>query len=161
MKVDSQTNALFAAISARQATRSAVATPRSGAVSIANPEPNDSASGVSELDFASMTPGEMQGVAKKLFEAGDIDLTELFMLQTMGVPLGKMGPQGEFVELSADEKEGFSSRPIDYFQGTKNAISYLEQTGQAANPKSGYGSWQDILAALHQRQGTPGLDVTV
>jgi hypothetical protein len=115
-----------------------------------------------EYDFSSMTPAEMHDVADKLFKAGEIDLTQLFMLQNMGIPLGRMGDQGQFVPLTAAERDSFSSQPYDYFAGTKGAMTFLEQSGRTYDPKSGYERWQGILEALERRQGAPsGFDVTV
>jgi hypothetical protein len=156
MKVDSQTNALFAALSARHATKSAASGSGAAGSRTANAEAGDSAStGVSEFDFASMTPSDMQEAAKKLFKTGDIDLTQLFMLQNMGVPLGKMGASGEFVPLSDAQRDTFRGQSYDYLSGARDAISYIEQSGRASDPKSGYGSWQGILNVLQNRQGTP------
>lgn len=98
--------------------------------------------------FTNMTPNRMQGAAQDLYKSGKIDLTQLHMLQTAGVPLGRQGPHGEFIPLTASEKASYSNNPVNYVQLTKGAMAFLEQTGSASDPKSGYEQWKGILAAL-------------
>jgi hypothetical protein len=112
-----------------------------------------SASAISTYDFTSMTPKEMQGVAARLHQSGAIDLTQFFMLENAGVPLGKVGANGEFVPLSAAEREGFRNTPTDFIQIARNALAGIESQGRAADPTSGYQGWKDILALLQNRQG--------
>lgn len=102
----------------------------------------------------------MQDVATQLYKSGEIDLTQLFMLQNAGIPLGKIGPNGEFIQLSAAEHESYRNTPIDFIHAAKEAIAGNEHQGRASDPKSGYGSWKDILAVLQNRQGqVAGIDV--
>jgi hypothetical protein len=105
------------------------------------------------LDLSNMTPNQMQGIAKDLWKSGKIDLTQLLMLQTAGMPLGRVGPQGEFIHLTEAERESFGSQPVNYPQIVQNALDYLEQSGRAADPTSGYKSWQGIQSALEQLSG--------
>ena len=105
------------------------------------------------LDLTNMTPNQMQGVAKDLWKSGKIDLTQLLMLQTAGMPLGKVGPQGEFVHLTDAERQAFGSQPVNYFEITQGAMDYLQQSGRANDPTSGYESWQGIQSALEQLSG--------
>lgn len=99
-------------------------------------------------DVSHMTPNQMQAVATDLWQAGKIDLSQLFMLQTAGVPVGKQGPQGEFVALTAAEQASYGNTPVDYIQVSKDAIAGIEWRHQAADPTSGYTQWKGILATL-------------
>lgn len=99
-------------------------------------------------DFANMTPNQMHDAAQDLYKSGKIDLTQLLMLQTAGVPIGRQGANGEFVPLSESEKASYSSKPMDYVQAARDAIKFLEQAGLASDPKSGAEQWKGILAAL-------------
>jgi hypothetical protein len=108
----------------------------------------NSATTASDRDFRSMTPRQMHGVANALHAAGKIDATQLLMLQTAGMPIGKMGPSGEYIPLSDAEKASYGNRPVNYLQTITDAIAHLEQTGAAYDPKSGYEAWKGILLAL-------------
>jgi tryptophanyl-tRNA synthetase len=99
-------------------------------------------------NFTNMTSSQMQGATQDLFKSGKIDFTQLFMLQNAGVPIGRQGAHGEFIELSAAEKASFSHTPMNYVQLSKGAISVLEKTGYATDPKSGYEQWKGILTTL-------------
>ncbi len=105
------------------------------------------------FDFTSMTPNQMKGAANALYKSGQIDLTQVFMLENAGRPLGKTGANGEFIPLSATEREATGNTPVNYIRTAKDAMNYLEQTGQAADPKSGYAQWQGILDTLQTMQG--------
>lgn len=119
-------------------------------------------SAVSTYDFTSMTPKDMQSVAARLHQSGAIDLTQLFILENAGGPLGKVGAHGEFVPLSAAEREGFRNTPTDFIQIAKNALAGIESQGRAADPTSGYQGWKDILTLLQNRQGqVSGIDLRV
>lgn len=109
------------------------------------------------LDFTRMTPGEMKGVAKGLFDAGEIDLTQLFMLQTAGAALGKVGANGEFVPLSDAERDAFNNQPTNYFQVAQGAMEFIEQSNRANDPTAGYANWKGIVQALQRATG--GVDV--
>jgi len=108
-------------------------------------------------DYSRMTPREMQGIAQSLYESGKIDVTQLFMLQNAGMPLGKAGANGEFVPLTAAERASFQDKPVNYLKISQDAITNLEQSGKASDPKSGYAQWTGILSAL--KQSTSGVDV--
>ena len=108
-------------------------------------------------DYTRMTPREMQGIAQSLYESGKIDLTQLFMLQNAGMPLGKVGANGEFVSLTAAERASFQDKPVNYLKIGQDAIANLEQSGKASDPKSGYTQWTGILSAL--RQTSTGVDI--
>jgi hypothetical protein len=102
----------------------------------------------SGYDVANMTPNQMQGVAQELYKSGKIDLTQLFMLQNAGMPIGREGANGEFIPLSVAEKTRFSQTPTNYISIVEGAIRFIEQTGMASDPKSGYAQWKGVLAAL-------------
>jgi len=124
----------------------------SAAQAATSPEPARSAP-AEVLDLTNMTPNQMQGIAKDLWKSGKIDLTQLLMLQTAGMPLGKVGPNGEFVQLTEADREAFGSQPVNYFKITQGAMDYLQQSGRANDPTSGYKNWQGIQAALEQLSG--------
>jgi hypothetical protein len=46
----------------------------------------DDASSGDTYDFTDMTPSQMQTAAENLYQSGDIDLTQAFKLQTIGLP---------------------------------------------------------------------------
>jgi hypothetical protein len=119
--------------------------------------PTSDRSGDDGVDFTNITPAEMHDVAQKMFEAGEIDLTQLLMLQTAGMPLGKLGPNGEFQPLSDAEKAQFANTPRNYLEISQDAMAFLEQTGKASDPTSGYKLWQGIFETL--QNGTAGVDV--
>jgi hypothetical protein len=103
-------------------------------------------------DYTNMTPAQMKTAAQGMYDAGKIDLTELFKLQTAGMPLGKAGPNGEFVQLTEAEKAAASAEPVNYLQTFKDGISFLEQTGYATDSKSGYAQMKHILETLQSSQ---------
>ena len=99
----------YAQVGARQQT--AVSGTGLDAVLTAASQPGGGAaasSSVSQYDFRKMTPDQMKGVAKDLYQSGKIDLSQLLILETAGVPIGKVGAKGEFVPLSASEKASYS-----------------------------------------------------
>jgi hypothetical protein len=101
-----------------------------------------------KFDFTNMTPRQMKGVANELFKQGKIDIDQLFQLETAGVPLGKQGAHGEFVELTSAEKESYMNKPVNYIKHTADCINFLEQTGYANDPKSGYEMMRNLLGKL-------------
>lgn len=104
----------------------------------------------SPADYTRMTPSEMSRVAQGLYDGGKIDIIELFVLQNAGMPLGKAGPNGEFVPLTDAERAAASAKPVDYIKTFTEGIRFLEQTGYAMDPESGYESMKHILATLQQ-----------
>lgn len=113
-------------------------------------------------DFTSMTSNQMKSVAKGLFDTGKIGLTQLFQLENAGIPLGKAGPNGEFIALSPEERESFRNTPMNYMDLIKDAMSGIEAQGKAADLTSGYQSWKDLLSVLQDNQGSvSGVDVRV
>lgn len=110
----------------------------------------------SDVDFTNITPAEMHGVAQQMYEAGEIDLTQLLMLQTAGMPLGKVGANGEYVELSEAEKAQYANTPRNYLEISRDAMAFLEQSGKASDPTSGYKLWQGIFESL--QNATSGVD---
>lgn len=117
---------------------------------IGGAEGGGAAAGASGHDFRSMTPSQMRGVASDLLKSGEIDMTQLLMLQQAGMPLGRLGANGEVVPLSASEQAAHGNRHVDYLQVAADAIAQLERTGSASDPKSGYGQWQGILTVLQE-----------
>lgn len=105
-----------------------------------------------DRDFTRMTPNDMKTAAKKLFDDGKIDLHQLGMLQMAG-PLGKVGPNGQFIPFTPAEKAQIDNTPVNYIQMTKDAIAGIESRGQASSPTSGYRDWKALNALLTQQQG--------
>ena len=151
------------ALMARQGANSAAKTAGSSggaADSAATASTGQSSNTVSTYDFTDMTPNEMQGVASNLYASGQIDSTQLLHLQLMGVPVGKMGPNGTFVPLTDAERSSYMSQPYNYIQGLQGIVDNLQQTGYASDPKSGYEGWKNMLATLQKLQGTTsGVDI--
>jgi hypothetical protein len=112
-----------------------------------------STQGREQFDFTHMTPKQMKGIANEMFKQGKIDLDQLFQLETAGIPLGKQGPHGEFVQLTPAEREGFMSQPLNYIQNTADRISFLDQSGYANDPKSGYDMLKNLLGKLKTNFG--------
>jgi hypothetical protein len=119
----------------------------------------NAASGVTTYDFSQMPRSQMQGVAQGLYKSGQIDLTQLFMLQQAG-PIGKVAPNGEFVPFTAAERADIDSRPVNYLDIVQGAIAGIESRGEAADSKSDYSNWKHILATLRANQGSvSGVDI--
>lgn len=107
-----------------------------------------SASEASGRDYEHMTPSEMKGVSEELWRSGKIDITQARMLQTIGMPLGRMGANGEFVPLSSEEQAQFASRSVNYIQSIQGTMKFLESKHMDADPQYGYESWRSLLAVL-------------
>ncbi|TCR83894.1 hypothetical protein [Rhizobium sp. BK376] len=115
----------------------------------------DDASSGDTYDFTDMTPSQVQTAAENLFQSGDIDLTQAFKLQTIGLPLGTMGPDGTVVPLSSAQRADYSNTPMNYIQLTQGAVDSIVQQGQAGDPRSGYQNWQSLLSTLQNMQAEP------
>ena len=159
MRIQGGTDSIFALLAARQSSaaggakasdQTVAATAVTGDGAVATPQKESP-------DFTQMTPREMKDVAKKLFDDGKIDLTQLFMLQTAGMPLGRLGDNGEFIPLTNDETNAFQNQPVNYFQVAQDAMEYIEYTGKEHDPTSGYANWKGIVKAL--KRATNGVDV--
>ncbi|MEE3626790.1 hypothetical protein UCD39_22900 [Nitrospirillum sp. BR 11752] len=101
------------------------------------------------VDYHHMTRKQMIAASKELAKAGKIDLTEMGMLQMAG-PIGKVGPNGEFVPFTAAERAQIDNRPVDYVDTAQQAIRGLESQGRSSDPTSGYQGWKHILLALQE-----------
>jgi hypothetical protein len=153
MRIETNTNSLYGtAVQRKQATSTADFTSQLTQTTAVADDDNAAASS-GAYDFTSMTPNQMQGAAEDLYDSGAIDLTQLFKLQTAGMPLGKQGPDGSLVPLSSAQKASYANAPVDYIQTAKDAMSYIEQQGRSTDPTSGYDQWQGILSALETNQG--------
>lgn len=107
-------------------------------------EANTVSSGV---DFSNITKNEMKKVAQHLWEEGKIDLTQLGMIQMSG-PLGKAGPNGEFIPFTEKERAQIDNMPTDYLKLVKGTMEFIESRHEELDPKSGYASWKQILSVL-------------
>lgn len=100
------------------------------------------------LDFTQMTSKEMQAAATQMWKDGEIDLTQLLILQNAGIPLGKVGDNGEFIPLSESEKDVFRQQPLNFLEILQNGVKSAEAWGGASNPQSGYSTWKDLFQTL-------------
>jgi hypothetical protein len=113
---------------------------------------------VRAIDFSSMTQNDMQGVAQHLYETGEIDLTQMGMLQLAG-PLGKCGPSGEFIPFTSGERAQIANTPTNYIKLVQGAVEGIESRGGAADPKSGYADWKHILSVIEKtHDALPSVD---
>lgn len=103
--------------------------------------------------FTQMTPNQMRSLAREWYGQGKIDPVQLFELENAGVPLGRMGENGEFIPLSETEKNRYANTPVNYLQIANNAVRFLEDSGKRADPTSTIQEWKGILALLQGMQG--------
>lgn len=121
---------------------------------------SSSSTGVSTADFSHMSRNQMQKVAKQMYDSGAISADEMFSVTLMG-PIGKAGPNGEFIPFTESERAAIDNEPMDYNQMISDAISGIESQGRAADPTSGYQNYLNLRSALQQWQGrTSGINVT-
>lgn len=159
MNIGEGTGGLYASLVGRPSTGNRATISAASVTGAPQPAAGGSGRGVSTYDFTSMTRNQMVGLSRQLQDAGALDLTQAGMLQMAG-PLGKVGPNGEFVPFTAAEREAVGNQPMNYIQTAQDAIAGIESRGEATNPKSGYADWKQILAVLQSRQGTPsGVDI--
>lgn len=101
----------------------------------------------SGIDFSKITRSEMKKAAHHLWEEGKIDLTQLGMIQMSG-PIGRAGPNGEFIPFTEKERAQIDNMPTDYLKLVKGAMEFIESRHEELDPKSGYASWKQILSVL-------------
>lgn len=157
VRIQGGADSVFALLAARESSTAAGAKASDQAVAATTATGDVDAPEEESPDFTRMTPREMKDYAKQLWEAGEIDLTQLFMLQTAGMPLGRLGDNGELIPLTTDETNAFQSQPVNYFQVAQDAMDYIEYTGKQHDPTSGYANWTGIVEAL--KRATSGVDV--
>lgn len=102
-------------------------------------------------DTSSMTPAEMRTFAKELYNSGKIDQEALMSLTIVG-PIGKAGPNGEFIPFTESERAVIDNTPVNYNQIANMSIARIESDGRALDPTSGYQTWLAIRTALNQYQ---------
>lgn len=95
-------------------------------------------------DFTNMSRQEIADAGKELFQAGEITLDELFRFDH---PDGKLGidANGNRIALNPDDK-------INFISETQQAITALEETGEATRPKSAYKMMLALLDKLNTLQ---------
>ena len=95
-------------------------------------------------DFTNMSRQEIADAGKELFQAGEITLDELFRFDH---PDGKLGidTNGNRIALNPDDK-------INFISETQQAITALEETGEATRPKSPYNMMLTLLDKLNSLQ---------
>lgn len=104
-------------------------------------------------DFSHMTPNRMRAVAQELHKAGKIDPVQLFELQNAGVPLGKLGANGQLIPLTDAQRSQYADTQVNYLRIAQDAITFQEQSGMACDTKSTINEWKGILATLQSMQG--------
>lgn len=104
-------------------------------------------------DFSHMTPNRMRTIAQDLHKAGKIDPVQLFELQNAGVPLGRVGANGQFIPLTDAQRAQYADTQVNYLQIAQDAITFQEQSGMACDTKSTINEWKGILATLQSMQG--------
>jgi hypothetical protein len=158
MKIAGDVSSHYQTMGARQKPTATQA----ASTALTTAETSSSGANIRTNDFTSMTANQMKSIAKGLFDTGKIGLTQLFQLENAGIPLGKAGPNGEFVPYSPDERESFRNTPMNYMDIIKDAIAGIESQGKAADLTSGYQNWKDLLGVLQDNQGSvSGVDVRV
>lgn len=121
---------------------------------------SSSSQGVTTADFSHMSRNQMQKVAKQMYDSGAISADEMFSVTLMG-PLGKAGPNGEFIPFTESERAAIDNQPMDYHQMISDTISGIERQGRVADPTSGYQNYLNLRSAMQQWQGrTSGINVT-
>ena len=146
MKIQSGGVQAYAATNFTSARAARFSTPE-----IASDKNSPANSESSRVDFSNMTRHEMKKAAQHLWEEGKIDLTQLGMIQMAG-PLGKAGPNGEFIPFTETERAQIDNMPTDYPKLVKGAMAFIENRHEELDPKSGYSSWQKILSVMEGPQ---------
>ena len=146
MKIQSGGVQAYAATNFTSARAARFSTPE-----IASDKNSPASTESSGVDFSNMTRHEMKKAAQHLWEEGKIDLTQLGMIQMAG-PLGKAGPNGEFIPFTETERAQIDNMPIDYPKIVKGAMAFIENRHEELDPKSGYSSWQKILSVMEGPQ---------
>lgn len=146
MKIQSGGVQAYAATNFTSARAARFSTPE-----IASDKNSPANSESSRVDFSNMTRHEMKKAAQHLWEEGKIDLTQLGTIQMAG-PLGKAGPNGEFIPFTETERAQIDNMPIDYPKIVKGAMAFIENRHEELDPKSGYSSWQKILSVMEGPQ---------
>jgi hypothetical protein len=100
-----------------------------------------------------MTPNQMTSAAQSLAASGKISSLDAGRLQLMGMPLGTL-VDGKFEPLTAAQRDTYANTPVNYMQLIQSNMTFLQQNGEASDPKSGYASDQAILSAMQGAQGT-------
>src|ERR1700753_2343098 len=121
--------------------------------STANASTTAPANNIGTYDFTNMTPNQMESAAQALAKSGKIDSTQAIRMQMMGMPLGTM-VNGTFQPLTAAQRESYGNTPVNYVQVFQSNMAFLQQNGEAGDPKPGYAADQAILEAMQQAQGT-------
>jgi len=123
---------------------------------------SQSGSGIRSYDFSRMTQSEMQGVARELGQSGKIDLHQsLRLMLTPVIPMGEVGPNGAYRLPSSEQANAFYNQPVNYFQKLRDQLAFMENSGQASDPISGYAGLKNTLSVLQEMQGkTSGVNIT-
>lgn len=100
-------------------------------------------------DYTNISRADMKAASNDLWKAGKIDLQELGMLQLAG-PLGKVGPNGEFIPFTAAERAELDRQPVDYVSVAERAIAEIDYRHAAGDARSGYEKWKHILETLQR-----------
>lgn len=104
-------------------------------------------------DFTQMTPQQMREAANDLYTNGTIDFDAMAGLQMIG-PLGKAGPNGEFIPFTSAERQQIDNTPINYLSAITDRLSSIERMGRTQDPTSGYDMWSTLSEVLNKSQNS-------
>jgi hypothetical protein len=106
------------------------------------------------IDFSHATPQQMQAAAAQLFSSGRINLTELGLLQQIGLPPARLDADGARLPPDAAERAQQQATPLDYHAAVADRIAQLQQADTVA---PSYGNWLHLQSVL-QGSAAPGAD---
>lgn len=106
------------------------------------------------IDFTQATPQQMQAAAAQLFSSGRINLTELGLLQQLGLPPTATDETG--ARLAPDEaaRAQHMTTPQDFRAAIADRIAAVQQGGKLTPT---YGNWLHLQSVL-QGSATPATD---
>lgn len=157
MQITGSMGGIFQAVSNRLTGTSSGVTQTSSSDSSSS---SSNSSGVKTYDFTSMSRAQMRSVSDTLYKSGQITFDQMTDLQMAG-PLGKAGPNGEFIPFTAEERAAVDQEPMNYQQIANNAVSNIESSGRQTDPTSGYQDWIKIRSLLQNLQGSvSGINVS-
>lgn len=100
------------------------------------------------VSFSNMTRSQMRTMAQDLYQSGKLDFDSMTNLTMMG-PLGKAGPNGEFIEFTPAERQAIDNKPMNYHEEVQSRIARIQSDGRQFDPTSGYQTWLKIQSFLN------------
>ncbi|MCL1074639.1 hypothetical protein [Shewanella dokdonensis] len=119
---------------------------------------NSSQANWRNVDFTNLTPKQMRTISADMRKSGAIDFDAMTSLQMIG-PLGKVGPNGEFVPFTSAEREQIDNTPINYSAAVSQQRANIERMGRTLDPTSGYAMWAKLEQLLGQAKSCVGAKV--